>query len=189
MSDTSSDLSSPPTDTNRDWADVAETFDKQPSGGGSVSRTRKRTAEEDISQESRAKRKRAGLVIPEEETPPVSKEYLDTVNRFRHEENGVKAHVNGSSSDAIKIETRASQKVELAIIDTSKGRKKKVKTHVEEVTEVDAVVAGTDEDVAVKKVRRKRKTKEEKEAEAMPIAARSIGAKLFVGAHVSAAGG
>lgn len=40
-----------------------------------------------------------------------------------------------------------------------------------------------------KKVQRKRKTKEEKEAEAMPLAARTVGHKLFIGAHVSASGG
>jgi AP endonuclease-1 len=39
------------------------------------------------------------------------------------------------------------------------------------------------------KVVRKRKTKEEKEAETMPLAARTVGHKLFIGAHVSAAGG
>jgi len=39
------------------------------------------------------------------------------------------------------------------------------------------------------KVVRKRKTKEEKEAEEMPLAARTVGHKLFIGAHVSAAGG
>lgn len=38
-------------------------------------------------------------------------------------------------------------------------------------------------------VKRKRKTKEEKEAEAMPLAARTVGHKLFIGAHVSSAGG
>lgn len=39
------------------------------------------------------------------------------------------------------------------------------------------------------KVVRKRKTKEEKDAEAMPLAARTIGHKMLIGAHVSAAGG
>jgi AP endonuclease 1 len=38
-------------------------------------------------------------------------------------------------------------------------------------------------------VKRQRKTKEEKDAEAMPLAARTVGSKLFLGAHVSAAGG
>jgi AP endonuclease-1 len=38
-------------------------------------------------------------------------------------------------------------------------------------------------------VTRKRKTKDEKEAEAMPLATRTAGHKLFIGAHVSSAGG
>lgn len=40
-----------------------------------------------------------------------------------------------------------------------------------------------------KPAKKKRKTKEEKEAEAMPLAARTVGHKLFIGAHVSSAGG
>ena len=40
-----------------------------------------------------------------------------------------------------------------------------------------------------RKVQRRRKTKEEKEAEAMPLAARSTGLRMFVGAHVSGAKG
>jgi AP endonuclease-1 len=57
-----------------------------------------------------------------------------------------------------------------------------------------AVKEGTDgadgDDTAVAKpTKTKRKTKEEKEAEAMPLAARTIGHKLFIGAHVSSAGG
>jgi AP endonuclease-1 len=43
--------------------------------------------------------------------------------------------------------------------------------------------------VAKKKVVRKRKTKEEKEAEAMPLAARTLGSKIVLGAHISSAGG
>ena len=40
-----------------------------------------------------------------------------------------------------------------------------------------------------KKTVRKRKTKEEKEAEAMPLAARTNGLQMFIGAHVSCAKG
>ncbi|KAI9701847.1 MAG: hypothetical protein M1836_001191 [Candelina mexicana] len=58
-------------------------------------------------------------------------------------------------------------------------RKKKIKEEDEE-----AVIPGEP-----KKVKKKRKTKEEKELEAMPIAARSTGLKMFIGAHVSAAKG
>lgn len=63
-----------------------------------------------------------------------------------------------------------------------KGRKRtKAKVEVEEEKE------GGEE--TPKKVRRKRKTKEEKEAEAMPLAARTAGLKMYVGAHVSSAKG
>lgn len=44
-------------------------------------------------------------------------------------------------------------------------------------------------DDATKKVKRRRKTKEEKEAEAMPLAGRTNGMRMFVGAHVSSAKG
>lgn len=54
----------------------------------------------------------------------------------------------------------------------------KVKTEVE--------AAST---VQTKPARKGRKTKEEKEAEAMPLAPRTQGLKMFVGAHVSAAKG
>ncbi|SMR56475.1 unnamed protein product [Zymoseptoria tritici ST99CH_1A5] len=50
-------------------------------------------------------------------------------------------------------------------------------------------VEGEEEEEEKKKVVRKRKTKEEKEAEAMPFAARTTGHKLFLGAHISSAGG
>ncbi|GAB7346688.1 hypothetical protein MBLNU459_g1808t1 [Dothideomycetes sp. NU459] len=46
-----------------------------------------------------------------------------------------------------------------------------------------------DHQVTEKKAVRKRKTKEEKEAEAMPLAARTLGHKMYIGAHVSSAGG
>ncbi len=69
----------------------------------------------------------------------------------------------------------------------ARKRKTKVEAIVEEVvvkTEVDGEASGE------RKVKRgKRKTKEEKEAEAMPLAARTVGHKLFIGAHVSSAGG
>ncbi len=41
----------------------------------------------------------------------------------------------------------------------------------------------------IKKIPKKRKTKEEKEADAMPIVARSSGLRMFIGAHVSSAKG
>ena len=46
-----------------------------------------------------------------------------------------------------------------------------------------------EEEEALKKIKRRRKTKEEKEAEAMPLASRTNGLQMFVGAHVSCAKG
>lgn len=43
--------------------------------------------------------------------------------------------------------------------------------------------------LTTEKTTRKRKTKEEKELEAMPLKARTPGLRMFVGAHVSAAKG
>lgn len=45
------------------------------------------------------------------------------------------------------------------------------------------------DDTTVKKTKRKRKTQKEKEADAMPLAARTAGCTHFIGAHVSSAGG
>jgi len=59
-------------------------------------------------------------------------------------------------------------------------------------TEEDGVSVETETKVAAttqKKPKRGKKTKEEKEAEAMPLALRTQGLKMFVGAHVSAAKG
>lgn len=55
--------------------------------------------------------------------------------------------------------------------------------------EVEVQEAEVPEDAKVKPARRKRKTKEEKEAEMLPLASRTVGSKLFIGAHVSSAGG
>jgi AP endonuclease-1 len=73
-------------------------------------------------------------------------------------------------------------------------QKKARKTKVSTTT--GATVEGEDQEndpklngATTTKIPRKRKTKEEKAAEAMPLRARTVGSKLLVGAHVSAAGG
>jgi AP endonuclease-1 len=65
---------------------------------------------------------------------------------------------------------------------TPKKGKKPYEIGVEDDTEAEVTVTK-------KKVQRKRKAKEDLEAEAMPLAVRTVGSKLLVGAHVSAAGG
>ncbi|KAH8427795.1 DNA-(apurinic or apyrimidinic site) lyase APN1 [Aspergillus melleus] len=65
-----------------------------------------------------------------------------------------------------------------------------VKEEVKEETKV-AVVEKADDKLAVieKSTTKKRKTKQEKEAEMLPLRARTPGLRMFVGAHVSAAKG
>jgi AP endonuclease-1 len=62
-----------------------------------------------------------------------------------------------------------------------------VKIEEDLIVKTETKVAATQKKATPAK--RARKTKEEKEAEAMPLAARTKGLKMFVGAHVSAAKG
>lgn len=96
-----------------------------------------------------------------------------------------KVEAEVTESSAKKSKRRKTEIKEEDLIDekpspTKRQRKTKVKVEEREVNE--------DGEPAVKVVR-KRKTKEEKEAEAMPLAARSNGLRMFIGAHVSCAKG
>lgn len=79
----------------------------------------------------------------------------------------------------VKEEDVASE--EEGVKPAPKGRKAKKPAAKQESEDEEKAVA--------KPAKNKRKTKEEKEAEAMPLAARTVGHKLFIGAHVSSAGG
>ena len=93
-------------------------------------------------------------------------------------------------------------KVEEAEIEVGKPspkktkRKKAAEVDIDEIAEEESKTAVQEEDEEVqggeegqKKIKRKRKTKEEKEIEAMPLAARTGGLRMFIGAHVSGAKG
>lgn len=73
------------------------------------------------------------------------------------------------------------------------ANEKATKTRKKRVVKNEAVKGEADEDISdgkpAKAVKKKRKTKEQKAAEAMPLAARTTATKLFIGAHVSASGG
>ena len=80
-------------------------------------------------------------------------------------------------------------------VGTRKKRKREAKEAAGKITDFEEQNTnakdgnkGVDGDT-LKKSKRRRKTKEEKEAEAMPIAARTAGLRMYVGAHVSAAKG
>lgn len=70
---------------------------------------------------------------------------------------------------------------------TSKYRVRKAKAKVEQRVAEDG--EGAEDADTPKKTKRKRKTKEEKEAEAMPLASRTPGLNMLIGAHVSCAKG
>ena len=71
--------------------------------------------------------------------------------------------------------------------DTPKTAKRKRYTKREEAEEEQDEEEG--QEGTPKKVKRKRKTKEEREAEAMPLAARTASLRMYIGAHVSSAKG
>ena len=84
----------------------------------------------------------------------------------------------------IKVETTEIEEEEVATPKKSRKRTKKKTPEVEQEAE-EAGEGGKDQP----KKKRRRKTKEEKEAEAMPLAARTTGLRMFLGAHVSSAKG
>ena len=88
-----------------------------------------------------------------------------------------------------KVQTEAESTSKFLREETGSPSKKKNKTK-NKATE--AAKPDDDEQLDAevpRKIRRKRKTKEEKEAEAMPLAARTAGLRMFIGAHVSIATG
>lgn len=82
----------------------------------------------------------------------------------------------------VKVESEEEEASEEAAKPAPKKRQSKARVVKEEES-------GEDVKSTEKPAKKKRKTKEEKEAEAMPLAARTVGHKLFIGAHVSSAGG
>ena len=77
-------------------------------------------------------------------------------------------------------EVQVDETVEDEVPPSKSKRKAKVKEEDEEVQEGEG---------GQKKAKRKRKTKEEREIEAMPLAIRTDGIRMFIGAHVSGAKG
>ena len=92
------------------------------------------------------------------------------------------AKVEGSGTSPKK--RKVAELEEEAVDGNSTPRKAQLKKKVkqEEIEEEEG-------EEGRKKIKRKRKTKEEKEAEAMPLASRTNGLQMFIGAHVSCAKG
>jgi len=101
-----------------------------------------------------------------------------------------KAKTNGTLKPAIADDSFS----ELSSVpekdeDSKPEKKRKPKTKKEKVESSSELSPVPDEEESKSKQKRKRKTKEEKEAEAMPLASRTTGLNMFVGAHVSIAKG
>ena len=71
-------------------------------------------------------------------------------------------------------------------VTVPKGKKRNVKVEKEDEERVEL---SSEEEAEEKRAKKKRKTKKQKAAEVMPLASRTVGHKLFIGAHVSASGG
>ncbi|KAF2834869.1 AP endonuclease [Patellaria atrata CBS 101060] len=141
-----------------------------------TNRSNARTMEENISSE---------LSSASSLSQEISKSKPKATGRKRVAETPVTPSKRAKKS---KTDLKVKEEVELKAVKakTKGGLKKTTKFEVEETEEV---VEEEGDKVKVKKVTRKRKTKEEKEAEAMPLAARTVGSNLYIGAHVSSAGG
>lgn len=127
-----------------------------------------------------------------------SKRQKSTVNlkeaSSSDEEEEKSVAVTSTPKKAVRTKTRrasgkAEEVDETEVLSSAQvGRREPViKSEEEQVTVETEIEAETA--VQKKPAKRGKKTKEEKEAEAMPLAARTQGLKMFVGAHVSAAKG
>lgn len=104
------------------------------------------------------------------------------------------AQVKREDEAAILVEVALQESTNAAVKKTKKGpTKAKQRSKSERQTDPPEVEdqehKGHETSKSSQKVKRRRKTKEEREAEAMPLAARSVGLKMFIGAHVSSAKG
>ncbi|KAJ9315143.1 hypothetical protein DTO271D3_4596 [Paecilomyces variotii] len=130
-------------------------------------------------------------IIPDED--------IDKVNGATPTEDDTGTVQRGKKQRKTKTVAEVTEKAEVSTSVKSNKRARATRTKASYVdqdvdAEIDEEVKEEEEEeeqeIIVKKtVKRKRKTKEEKEAEAMPLAARTQGLRMFVGAHVSAAKG
>lgn len=155
-----------------------------------VKQETKDTQEQDLRvQETSTKATGTGKKEEDQEPadPQIDGESPKTVKRKRVvkiKEEEKETEVSKPSPKKIKREKAAEIEVEGTVDNEASPTKARRKPKVKEVEE--DVEEGDD---GQKKIKRKRKTKEEKELEAMPIAARTDGLRMFIGAHVSGAKG
>lgn len=121
-----------------------------------------------------------------QEHKPPAEETLKAAKRKRTVK-AEKADIEVSEPSPKKTKREKATEVEVKVdetaVDEASPKKAARKTKVKDEEEVQQGEEGQ------KKAKRKRKTREERELEAMPLAARTDGLRMFIGAHVSGAKG
>lgn len=140
---------------------------------------KKRSAEGDAEPSRKGKRAASSIAKVDEVVEPTP---LSPTKQTRNTRARVQVETAGKS--AVVAEVQKSQ-----LSPKKKGQGKAKVTAEVTVTEEGKGVVETAGAIESVKRKSKRKTKEEKEAEAMPLAARTKGLAMFIGAHVSSAGG
>ena len=132
-----------------------------------------------------AKRKSIIEEVPEPAGPQIDRDSPKVAKRKRIVKvEEAEAEVRESPPKKAKRKKATETGIDDTVKDEVSPVKSKSKTKVKE--EEEDIQEGED---APEKVKRKRKTKEEKELEAMPLAVRTDGLRMFIGAHVSGAKG
>ena len=117
--------------------------------------------------------------------PQIDGDTLKTAKRKRAVKvEAAEIEVNEPSPKKAKRKKTTEAEVDEIVEYESSAKKVRRKTKVKEEDE-----EGQEREEGQKKIKGKRKTKEEKEMEAMPLAARTDGLRMLIGAHVSGAKG
>ena len=96
---------------------------------------------------------------------------------------------NGTKIEVVGLAIKEEFEVEAVPEATPKKSSKRKGPLKTEAEPPGASQEAAEDDELAEKPKRRRKTKEEREAEAMPLAARTSGLRMYVGAHVSSAKG
>ena len=116
--------------------------------------------------------------------------HQSTVASSRTEESEAKPKLSGVKVKASKVSIQEEDQAIEKSTKSQQGAKSKKTARKREVgSDSEEGKEGKDKEKPDTKIRRARKTKEEKEAEAMPLMARTAGLRMYIGAHVSCAKG
>lgn len=117
------------------------------------------------------------------------KDNIGNIVELRSEGQKIKTSLRKTKAKEITVKEEETPEEEEKSPQKKTRKRKFEKTTVKKEEEDDEEGKTGKEEITQGKPSRKRKTKEEKEAEAMPLAVRTKGFRMFIGAHVSAAKG